>query len=121
MPAAWLALDPRHAGRTRFWSDALAALRSTGAVGHGELVELAAPQADASSDDFAARLVAALSEVSGPLVLVIDDLHELASREALAELGYVIAHGGRRLRIVAATRRDPDLSLHRLRLVRAIG
>ena len=116
LPAAWLALDARHASRTRFWSDALAALRSTGAVDQGELAELAAPQADAGSDDFAARVVVALSEVSSPLVLVIDDLHELTSREALEELDYVIDHAGRRLRVVAATRRDPDLSLHRLRL-----
>jgi LuxR family transcriptional regulator, maltose regulon positive regulatory protein len=116
LPTAWLALDTRHVSRTRFWSDALAALRSTGAVGTGELAELAAPQADASSDDFADRVVVALSEVSRPLVLVIDDLHELTSEEALAELGYVIVHAGRRLRVVAATRRDPDLSLHRLRL-----
>jgi LuxR family transcriptional regulator, maltose regulon positive regulatory protein len=116
LPTAWLALDARHASRTRFWSDALAALRSTGAVGDGELAELAAPQADGSSEDFAARVVVALSEVARPLVLVIDDLHELTSGEALAELGYVITHAGRRLRVVAASRRDPDLSLHRLRL-----
>jgi LuxR family transcriptional regulator, maltose regulon positive regulatory protein len=116
LPTAWLALDARHASRTRFWSDALAALRATGAVGDGELAELAAPQADASSEDFAARVVVALSEVARPLVLVIDDLHELTSGEALAELGYVITHAGRRLRVVAASRRDPDLSLHRLRL-----
>jgi LuxR family maltose regulon positive regulatory protein len=116
LPTAWLALDARHSSRTRFWSDALAALRSTGATGDGELAELAAPQADAGSEDFAARVVVALSEVSSPLVLVIDDLHELTSGEALAELGYVITHAGRRLRVIAATRRDPDLSLHRMRL-----
>ena len=116
LPTAWLALDARHSSRTRFWNDALAALRSTGAIGDGELAELAAPQADASSDDFAERVVVALSEVPGPLVLVIDDLHELSSDDALEELGHVVVHAGRRLRVVAATRRDPDLSLHRLRL-----
>ena len=116
LPSAWLALDARHASRTRFWGDALAALRTTGAAGDGALADLAAPQADASSEDFAYRVVVALSEVPNPLVLVLDDLHELSSGEALAELGYVIAHAGRRLRVIAATRRDPDIPLHRLRL-----
>ncbi|HEY1358582.1 MAG TPA: hypothetical protein VGF21_09770, partial [Thermoleophilaceae bacterium] len=116
LPTAWLALDARHASRTRFWGDALAALRSTGAAGDGELAELAAPRGGTTSQDFAARVVVALSEVSSPLVLVVDDLHELTSGDALAELAHVITHAGRRLRIVAATRRDPDLSLHRLRL-----
>jgi LuxR family maltose regulon positive regulatory protein len=114
LATAWLALDARHASRARFWGDALAALRSIGAT--GELAELAAPQADASSEDFAARVAVALSEVPSPLVLVIDDLHELTSREALEELGHIIDHAGGRLRVVAATRRDPDLPLHRLRL-----
>jgi LuxR family transcriptional regulator, maltose regulon positive regulatory protein len=114
MPTAWVAVDARRAARPQFWSDALEALRATDAVGHGELADLAGPPSEAESD-FAAHLVAALSELSGPLVLVIDDLHELAS-EALADLDYVIAHGAARLRVVAAARRDPDLSIHRLRL-----
>ena len=116
LPTGWVSVDARRATRPVFWSDALEALRATGAVGDGELAELAGPPSDAGSDDFAAHLVAALSELEGPLVLVIDDLHELTSPEAMADLGYVIAHGSARLRLVAAARRDPDLSLHKLRL-----
>jgi LuxR family maltose regulon positive regulatory protein len=116
LPTAWLAVDPRRGGRAQFWSDALAALRATGAVGEGDLADLAAPPSDTGSDDFAPRVVGALSELPHPVVLVIDDLHELASRAAMADLGHVVAEGGAGLRVVAAARRDPDLSLHRLRL-----
>jgi LuxR family maltose regulon positive regulatory protein len=115
LPSAWVAVDARRATRQQFWSDALEALRATDAVGQGELADLAGPPSDAGSDDFAAHLVAALSELPGPLVLVIDDLHELGP-EAQRDVGYVITHGAARLRIVAAARRDPVLALHKLRL-----
>ena len=49
-------------------------------------------------------------------VLVIDDLHELSSAEALAQLELLLARLPGELRVVLATRRDPQLGLHRLRL-----
>jgi LuxR family transcriptional regulator, maltose regulon positive regulatory protein len=116
LPTAWLALDSSHATRSRFWSAALASLRAAGGVERGELAELAPPQESSSGDQFAARFVAALSELPEPLVLVIDDLHELTSREALLDLAYVLTYGAARLRVVAAARREPALPLHRLRL-----
>ena len=49
-------------------------------------------------------------------MLVIDDLHELRSAEALAQLEALLARRPPLLRVVLATRHDPQLGLHRLRL-----
>ena len=48
--------------------------------------------------------------------LVIDDLHELGSAEALRQLELLIMRAPPALRFVLATRHDLRLGLHRLRL-----
>jgi LuxR family transcriptional regulator, maltose regulon positive regulatory protein len=47
---------------------------------------------------------------------VIDDMHELASTEALRQLELLVMRGPAELRVVLATRRDVRLGLHRSRL-----
>ena len=51
-----------------------------------------------------------------PLVLVIDDLHELQSPEALTWLELFITRRPAGLRMVLTSRSEPDLNVHRLRL-----
>jgi LuxR family maltose regulon positive regulatory protein len=48
--------------------------------------------------------------------LVIDDLHELRSADALRQLELLMMRAPADLRFVFASRRDPQLGLHRLRL-----
>ncbi len=48
--------------------------------------------------------------------MVIDDLHELDSEDALAWLEMLLARLPAQLRVVLATREEPALGLHRLRL-----
>jgi LuxR family transcriptional regulator, maltose regulon positive regulatory protein len=60
--------------------------------------------------------VSELGPLEEPVVLVIDDLHELHSSEALAQLEGLLARLPPLLRVVLATRHDPQLGLHRLRL-----
>jgi LuxR family transcriptional regulator, maltose regulon positive regulatory protein len=62
------------------------------------------------------RLLSELATLEKPVVLVIDDLHELRSPEALACLELFLARMPSRLLVVMATREDPRLGLHRLRL-----
>ena len=62
------------------------------------------------------RLVSELEALDEPVVLVIDDLHELVSPDAQAQLELLLARRPRRLYVVLATRHDPSLGLHRLRL-----
>ena len=54
--------------------------------------------------------------VEEPLVLVIDDLHELQSSEALRWLELFLARRPASLRIVLTSRSEPQLNMHRLRL-----
>ena len=63
-----------------------------------------------------ARIVSELAEQSGPVVLIIDDLHELHSDEALLGLERLLADMPSSNRAVLSTRRDPRLRLSRLRL-----
>ena len=49
-------------------------------------------------------------------MLVLDDLHQLRSDEALQGLERLLAHAPAQLRTVVISRRDPQLGLHRLRL-----
>ncbi len=69
-----------------------------------------------NGDAVVERLVSELGSLDEPVVLVIDDLHELSSPEALAQLERLLARRPPLLRVVLATRHDPQLGLHRLRL-----
>jgi LuxR family maltose regulon positive regulatory protein len=51
-----------------------------------------------------------------PLLLVIDDLHELVSRDALDQLQELLTRAPAGLQVVLSTRRRPKLGLHRLLL-----
>ena len=58
----------------------------------------------------------ALAEQAEPLVLIIDDLHELRSAEALTQLEHLLAMLPSSVRVVLSSRRDPPIRLHQLRL-----
>jgi LuxR family transcriptional regulator, maltose regulon positive regulatory protein len=98
----------------QFWLALLGAVRrATGQAGEGD--------APAATPEFngpvmAGRVLAELQDQRGPVVLVIDDLHELRSPEALAQLGQLLAGLPPQAHAVLATRRDQRLRLHRLRL-----
>src|SRR6185503_4632770 len=98
----------------RFWLSVLGALRGTSA-GSGLVRELtAAPGLDGWT--VVERLLKDLAPLAGRLWLVIDDVHELGSAEALAQLELLVMRAPPELRFVLATRHDLRLGLHRLRL-----
>src|SRR4029077_17756888 len=57
------------------------------------------------------------AEQGEAVVLIIDDLHELRSADALAQLEHFLANLPSFARVVLSSRRDPPIRLHRLRLV----
>jgi LuxR family transcriptional regulator, maltose regulon positive regulatory protein len=92
----------------------LGALRGTSA-GSGLVRELtAAPDLDGWA--VVERLLKDLTPLADRLWLVIDDMHELRSAEALAQLELLVMRAPPELRFVLATRHDLRLGLHRLRL-----
>lgn len=57
-----------------------------------------------------------LAELPEPVVLILDDLHELRSAEALAQLERLLAALPSSARVILSSRRDPPIRLHKLRL-----
>ena len=100
-----------------FWLAMLNAVRRLS----GDPVD-AAPQA-ASPDFHGAAMVdrvlaelAGLAAQSGPVDLVIDDVHELGSPETFGDLTRLLANLPEDVHAILATRRDLPLRLHHLRL-----
>jgi LuxR family transcriptional regulator, maltose regulon positive regulatory protein len=62
------------------------------------------------------RVRSELATSGSPLVLIIDDLHELSSAEANEQLTALLSSLPPKVHAVVATRRDPPLRLHQLRL-----
>jgi LuxR family maltose regulon positive regulatory protein len=97
----------------QFWRGVLQAIRRSGSSTDRQ-TEAATAALD--SEELVAAVLAELAEPVEPVVLVIDDLHELRSVEALTQLGQVLATLPGPARVVLASRRDPPIRLHRLRL-----
>jgi LuxR family maltose regulon positive regulatory protein len=62
------------------------------------------------------RVLSELADHHGRVILVIDDLHELNSPEALAQLARLLTSLPSHVHAMLATRRDLPLRLHQLRL-----
>jgi LuxR family maltose regulon positive regulatory protein len=62
------------------------------------------------------RVLSRLAEETTPVVLIIDDLHELRSAEALEQLAGFLAVTPSHVNVVLSSRRDPPIRLHVLRL-----
>ena len=60
--------------------------------------------------------LATLARLEDRIWLVVDDVHELAATDALAQLELLVMRAPPELRFVLATRHDLRLGLHRLRL-----
>ena len=114
LSAAWITVQPEERDGQRFWLSVLDALRGT-APGSALVRPLtAAPDLD--TGDIVEALLADLGAIEDPVWLVIDDVHELVSAEALRQLELLILRAPPELRFVLATRHDLRLGLHRLRL-----
>lgn len=109
---AWVTVEP---GDTEgsFWSYVLEALRRSGAALPEDLVSSPSARADHA---VLARLAAALSDLSAPVTLVLDQFDALAARREIGnQLHFVLRHAAPRLRAVLTCRFDPRMPLHRYR------
>src|SRR3954454_771887 len=97
-----------------FWCGVLAAIRTTAPAIDPQTEPAATAAFD--GDQPVERVLSELAEQVEPVVLIIDDLHELRSADALAQLADLLAILPRSARVVLSSRRDPPIRLHRLRL-----
>jgi LuxR family maltose regulon positive regulatory protein len=116
-PVAWIGVERDERDPVRFWHAVLDELRRTGAVPAGHpLATLAPAPLGAADDDFVWQLLDGLRSLPCPVTLVVDDLHHLRSEVALRGVERLVARAPAHLRLVLASRHDPKLGLHRLRL-----
>jgi LuxR family transcriptional regulator, maltose regulon positive regulatory protein len=98
----------------QFWLTVLGAIRNaSGTRGEGE--QLAATP-DFNQEAIADRVRSELADHRDRTFLIIDDLHELTSPEALTQLARLLEQLPEHVHAILTTRRDLPLRLHRLRL-----
>jgi LuxR family transcriptional regulator, maltose regulon positive regulatory protein len=114
-PVAWVRVGPGDHHPRRFWAHVLAALDGAGVVRPDGLLAGLNPQLEIG-DGFLRAFVGGLSELDGPVVLILDDLHEATGQAVVGQLRFLLRHAPPQLRLVVATRADPPLALHRLRV-----
>jgi LuxR family maltose regulon positive regulatory protein len=111
-PVAWLAPAAADGGRRRFWRAVFEAL---GRADDDERLAALAAHPEARVDVLVAALAAVLGDGHEPVVLVLDDFHEVAET-IHGDLDLLLRHPLPALRLVVSTRADPPLHLGRLRL-----
>jgi LuxR family maltose regulon positive regulatory protein len=104
--------DQQHA--EHFWCAVLEAIRADDRSADADAYVAAI--ACSGSDELVERVLAELDDAVVPIVLVLDDLHELRSTEALAQLERALPRLPGATRLVLSSRRDPAIRLHQLRL-----
>ncbi|MBV9168096.1 MAG: AAA family ATPase, partial [Solirubrobacterales bacterium] len=107
----WVSVERGERDPQRFWLSVVDAL--AGAV---TVVQRVDPAPSFRGEAVVDQLMDDLEIAEEPAVLVVDDLHELSSADALRWLEVFLARLPPMLRVVLATREDPRLGLHRLRL-----
>jgi LuxR family maltose regulon positive regulatory protein len=107
--AAWVTVDADDNSGGRFWRAVNAALAAV-ADGHARPV---------ASDGIAADAELALetaARVGGPLVLILDDFHELRDDAARHQFERFLRYAPPHLQVMLVTRMDPRLPFQRLRI-----
>ena len=105
---AWLGLDRDDNWSPRFWLGVERALARAGA--------LTGAAAESDGAPAGTGIVERLNGRAQPVVLVLDDFHEIESPIVQRELQALLDRSPSRIRIVISTRADPRLRLQRLRL-----
>jgi LuxR family maltose regulon positive regulatory protein len=111
---AWVSVHGEDRDPQRFFLSLADALRATAAG--SALVRPLTATPDLDGWAIVEGLLHDLHALRDRLWLVIDDVHELRSDRALRQLELLVMRAPAELRFVLASRRDPQLGLHRLRL-----
>ncbi|HXB16739.1 MAG TPA: AAA family ATPase [Solirubrobacteraceae bacterium] len=98
----------------QFWLAVLSAIRRSSGTARETPTETATPAFDGQA--MVDRILSELARQVEPAVLIIDDLHELRSADALGQLDRLLALLPSSVQAVLSARRDPPIRLHELRL-----
>lgn len=111
---AFVSVEREQQDAQAFWSAVMDAIRSRAASIDPDAQT--SPTAAFDADQLIDTIVSGLAEQVEPAVVIIDDLHELRSADALAQLEHLFASLPSSVRVVLSSRRDPPIRLHQLRL-----
>ncbi len=114
-PVAWLSLDESDNHPRSFWSYFVAAIRSAAEIPRGNPLAGLAPGLG-GADENLRRLVAGLSRLPEPVVVVLDDFQLVHEPAVLSRMAELLRHPPAQLRLVLLTRSDPALPLRRLKI-----
>ncbi|MEQ7006259.1 LuxR C-terminal-related transcriptional regulator [Actinopolymorpha sp. B17G11] len=112
---AWVSCDRNDNEPKVFWACVVEALRRVCGRGSESLGQLAGHD-DLADPQFAERLLDTLAPLDDPVVLVLDQAHEITDWRLLAGLEILLRHAPPTLRLVLSGRGFPALSLARLRV-----
>ena len=111
---AWASVGREERDAQRFWISVGDALRRTDPGSKVVRGLTAAPELDCWA--VVEQLIEDVAALPERTWLVVDDLHELSSNEAMRQLELVLMRAPPHLRFLLVTRHDLQLGLHRLRL-----
>src|SRR5580700_7292171 len=112
--AAWVSVERGECDVQKFWTDVVDALRGTEAG--SRLLQTLEPAPSLDGWTILERLLKDLASLDERLWLVLNDLHELGSDEALHQFELLLLRAPEPLRFMVLTRHDLPIGLHRLRL-----
>jgi LuxR family transcriptional regulator, maltose regulon positive regulatory protein len=114
-PVAWLSLDEGDNDPTRFLVYLVAAVRTIApTIGEGVLSLLQSPQPP-PTESILTALLNEITTIAVNFVLVIDDYHVIDAKPVDTVLTFLLEHLPPQMRLLIATREDPQFSLARLR------
>jgi LuxR family transcriptional regulator, maltose regulon positive regulatory protein len=116
---AFVSVERDQRNAQRFWSTVLDALDSPARSTEPE--RQPEPTVSLEGDQLVDRVLSEVGQRIEPVLLIIDDLHELRSADALKQLERVLATVPSSARVVLSSRRDPAIRLHHLRLADEIA
>jgi LuxR family maltose regulon positive regulatory protein len=111
---AWVSVRRGEKDLQHFWLSLVEAERAV-STPNGP-VDSFAPAPEFDPGMVVDKMLQQLTQGDQPLVLVIDDLNELESREAMDQLEQLLVRLPPWVRVVLSSRHDPRLRLHQLRL-----
>ena len=116
---AFVSVDRDQRNAERFWGAVLDAIRGPARSIDPDVPPGATTALD--GDQVVEQVRSEVAEHVEPPLLIIDDLHELRSADALTQLEQVLAILPSAARVVLSSRRDPPIRLHQLRLAGEIA
>ncbi|MBI5420373.1 MAG: tetratricopeptide repeat protein [Deltaproteobacteria bacterium] len=114
--AAWLSLDDFDNEPRRFLAHLVSAIQATRVDFGRDALEFLTENPDVLIADVATALVHDFGRLDSRVVVFLDDYHEIRNRTIHAVVDFLLRYVPANVQVVIGTRRDPPLSIERLRV-----